>query len=85
MSPVEDILARAKRLPAKQRRSLIAKLQATLAARQGAEAPTSKGSTRSRPAGLAAFLALAGKAHSRHAGVSGDKYAHLGDAYADKR
>jgi len=70
----QRIIEQAKRLPAVQRRRVVSALEASLrpAALQ-----------RRGSASYESLIALAGSAHSMVSDVSGDKYAHLADAYGD--
>ncbi|MGA3123398.1 MAG: hypothetical protein ABSF69_21725 [Polyangiaceae bacterium] len=74
----QRIIERAKRLPARERRRVVAVLAASL--------NTSGHSPVPRPARTRSYvslIALAGTAHSDLADVSRDKYAHLAAAYSD--
>lgn len=88
MSPIDDLLQRAKRLPVKERRKLIARLQTTLSAKETAKQPAGRPrpqkKRRSAKAALDAFIAMAGTVHTSYTDVSSDKYKHLGEIYADQ-
>jgi len=78
MPALKQVLDQAKRLPARERQRLIQELEAS-----AAERVRQRGNQ--RPQGLDMFLALAGRAHSRHSDVASDKAKHLGEIYCDKR
>ena len=78
MPALKRVLDQARRLPTRERQRLIQELEASLA-----ESVQQRGGQRSR--GLDMFLAVAGRAHSRHSDVASDKAKHLGEIYSDKR
>jgi hypothetical protein len=75
---LEKILREAKRLRPVDRRKLIRALEGD------PPQPAASGRAAAQSA-LARFVARAGSGHSTFTDVSGDKYKHLGDAYADTR
>lgn len=75
---LEKILREAKRLRPVDRRKLIRALEGD------PPQPAASGRAAAQSA-LARFVARAGSGHSTFTDVSGDKYKHLGEAYADKR
>ncbi len=84
MSTIEDLIRRAKRLPADERHRLIRQLQVSLA-KPAPRKPPKRKRRGPAPKGLATFLALSGSAHSDYTDVSRNKGKHLADVYAPRR
>ncbi len=78
MRKLDEILEQTKRLSAHDRRLLIEELEREPPAE---EAGASEAAWLNA---MDAFLALGGTGHSDDSDVSGDKYRHLADIYADK-
>jgi len=76
-TPAKKIIEQAKRLPARDRRRVVAALEASLLR---TDRPSE---ARPRRTSYGALLALAGTAHADIHDVSADKYAHLAAAYSD--
>lgn len=78
MHSVHEIVEEAKLLPVPERRRLLHAIEDSLAKDEEQEAvPVPPGGRYAR------LLALAGTMHSDHTDVSGDKYKHLAEIYAD--
>jgi hypothetical protein len=78
MHTVHEIVEEAKRLSAPERRRLLRAIEDSLAK------DDEQAAVHVPPGGrYASLLALAGTMHSDHTDVSGDKYKHLADIYAD--
>jgi hypothetical protein len=73
---LEQILDQARRLSPSEQRRLVEALGAELR-----QAPPNGALDQA----LSDWLAMAGRFHAESVDVSADKYAHLADAYADKR
>ena len=89
MEKLERIVGQVQRLPAKERRRLIAVLNKSLGNGRKAKKPRGKSASKvatkdRRQVALDAFLAMAGTAHSDYTDVSTDKYKHLAEIYYDK-
>jgi hypothetical protein len=82
MRSLEDIIARAKRLSAKDRRRLLNAL--TPSAKEGRRSGLRKAK---RPANepYRSLLRLAGKAHVDATDIASDKYRYVAAAYGDER
>ena len=79
MSALEKLLEQARRLPPKERRQLVARLERSLS-----REPT--GPRRCFPEGpYARSLELAGTVHTSFRDVSSNKYRHVGEAAAARR
>ena len=85
MSPVEDILKKAKRLGRRDRKKLLSALQVLDRPSQAKKPAKSKraAAEEKRIAAMESFLKLMGSAHSDYTDVSTNKYKHLGEIYAD--
>ncbi len=82
MRSYDHLVEEARRLTADRRRRLIRDIEVSLAKRT----PNGKArGLRRRRDGLARFIAMAGTAHSVHAGVSTEKCEHLADVYSARR
>jgi hypothetical protein len=79
MNAVEKLLERARGLPPRERRQLVARLESSLS--------RERGSARKRPLNgpYARSLTLAGTVHTFFRDVSSHKYRHVGDAVAARR
>jgi len=85
MEKLERMIEQARRLPAKDRRRLIAALNKSVGNGRKTMTPTRRPKKRRRGEGpYARSLALAGTARSDFSDVSSDKYKHLADIYADE-
>ena len=76
MSTVQRLLNAIRKLPAKERKRLVAALGSRPRGR--AKGPRRPATTQ----GYARTLALAGAGHSEYTDVSSDKYKHLGEIHA---
>ena len=85
MSAVDDILKRAKQLPAKEKRRIVRQLQADLAPPKPKRRVASPRRRTATNKGLAMFVAMSGTGHSDYTDVASNKGKHLADVYAPKR
>ncbi len=87
MNRLERIIEDAQRLPANDRRKLVAALTKALRDGDGKMKPAKRPRATAksqRPKPYAALLDVAGTAHSRYHDVSTDKYKHLAEIYYDR-